>query len=79
MLRTEYSEKELVKLSLLAGNDLLLLVDPTDPETLITYAADLVREGVLSQQDLDARIVRIIRAKNKIIKLERYVPLELMR
>lgn len=79
MLRADYTEKEAIELSLLAGNDLLLLVNPSDPEKLLTYAAGLVRDGVITREELDSRVERILRAKNKIIKLGRYVPLELVR
>jgi beta-glucosidase-like glycosyl hydrolase len=79
MLRADYAEKEAIKLALLAGNDLLLLVNPSDPEKLLTYTAELVRDGLLSQQELDTRLIRILRAKNKLIKLGRYVPLQLLR
>lgn len=79
MLRSDYSEKEAIKNALIAGNDVLLLVNPSDSRELITSTVDLVRSGLISQQDLDARLGRIIRAKNKIIKRGRYVPLELMR
>jgi hypothetical protein len=43
MLRSDYTEKEAIKQALFAGNDLLLLVNPTDIETMLRYAADLVR------------------------------------
>jgi beta-glucosidase-like glycosyl hydrolase len=79
MLRADYAEKEAIKLALLAGNDLLLLVNPSDPEALLTYTAELVRDGLITQQQIDSHIERILRAKNKIIKLSRYVPLELLR
>lgn len=79
MLRGDYSEKDAVRHALIAGNDLLLVVNPTNIKNLQTYIATLLREGVITQEDLDARITRIVRAKNKIIKLGRYVPLELLR
>jgi beta-glucosidase-like glycosyl hydrolase len=79
MLRADYAEKEAIKLALLAGNDVLLLVNPSDPEKLLTYAAELVHEGLITVEELDSRVERILRAKNKIIKLGRYVPLELLR
>jgi len=79
MLRADYAEKEAIKLALLAGNDLLLLVNPSDPEALLTYTTELVRDGLVTQQQLDSHVERILRAKNKIIKLSRYVPLELLR
>ena len=78
MLRADYAEKEAIELALLAGNDLLLLVNPSDPEALLTHTLELVREWVITMEDLDRRLDRILRAKNKIIKLGRYVPLELI-
>jgi len=79
MLRADYAEKEAIKLALQASNDLLLLVNPSDPEKLLAYTAELVREGLITNEELDNRVERILRAKNKIIKLGRYVPLELLR
>jgi beta-glucosidase-like glycosyl hydrolase len=79
MLRADYAEKEAIRLALLAGNDLLLLVNPSDPEELLIHTAELVRDGLLTMEEIDKRVTRILRAKNKIIKLGRYVPLELLR
>lgn len=79
MLRADYTEKEAIKLALLAWNDLLLFVNPSDGETLLTYTVELVRDGLIPLSSLDTHLERIIRAKNKIIKLDRYVPLELVK
>lgn len=78
MLRGDYTEKEAIKQALLAGNDLLLLVNPVDIETTITYATQLVRNWLITESDLHSRLERILRAKQKVIELWRWVPRELL-
>ncbi len=82
LLMCETSRKLFLSLAneqILMAKHLLLLVNPSDPEALLTYTAELVRDGIVTQQQLDTHLERILRAKNKIIKLGRYVPLELLR
>ena len=64
--------------ALLAGNDLLLYVDPQDKQKLITSAIDMIRNGLITETELDTRLRRIIEKKQKIISRDDVVPLELL-
>jgi len=64
--------------ALLAGNDLLLYVDLDDKQKLLTSAIDMIRNGLITERELDTRLHRIIEKKQKIISRDDFVPRELL-
>jgi len=64
--------------ALLAGHDLLLYVDLQDKQKLLTSAIDMIRNGLITETELDTRLRRIIEKKQKIISRDDVVPLELL-
>jgi len=73
------NELEQLEAALVAGNDMLLYVDHEITQKIMDHANDFVSQGWITSQDLDARVRRILAAKQKIISRDDFVPLDLIR
>ena len=80
MISSNGPRQQQLEQALIAGNDLILYVDPDTIwiTKILDLAIQLVRDGLIAQTDLDARLSRIIEKKQKILSWDRFVPLELL-
>lgn len=78
MIASNYERKEALKQALVAGNDLLLYVDPAVREEVMDNAIQIVKEWLISPTDLDNHVRIILKKKNEIIRQGVYVPLMLL-
>lgn len=73
--------EDAVREALLAGHDHLFIVksNPEDWKKAIDIARELVDSGEITMEDLNSRVERIIKQKNRLIlNMYRYVPWELV-
>ena len=76
MIRSNYPEKEALRLAVLAGTDILLYVRATDREVLIDQVVQMVRDGDFTEKDLDERVIRILEKKKTLFTPENSVDLD---
>lgn len=65
--------------ALVAGNDLILYVDGSDKQKILDHAISFVKEWGVALDDIDTRLRRIVQKKQKIIAMDDFVSLELVK
>lgn len=79
MIKDHGDWKVQLEQALTAGNDLILYVDGTQRKEILSHAISYVKQWGISLEDLDQRLLRIISKKQKIISLDDFVPLSLIK
>lgn len=60
--------REIMKDAINAGNDILLFVGtPESKEKIHSHIVDMLKKGEISEKDLDASIIKILKLKRKIV------------
>ncbi len=74
-----YSKEDALKLAITAGEDTLLYsYNDSTRDYLINFAKKEIKNGLITEEELNSHVKRILNAKNKIIKLGIYVPASLV-
>lgn len=80
MIANDYNRKTSLQYALLAWNDIVLYVEDTVKRSQVMEAAfGYYDQWILTDEMIDTRLERILTKKNKIITMQKYIPLSLYR
>ncbi len=79
MIRSNGNQLTQLEWALTAGNDLLLYVWAENKSEILDHAIEFVKDGWITEEDLNQRLRRILEKKQKIIGMDDFVKLELIR
>jgi len=75
MIHTPEDRKTQLETSLIAGLDQILYVDAPNKSEIMDHAILFTKDGWIDLEELNTRVRRILRKKQKIISRDDYVPL----